>query len=66
MREELENYTNKQARELPNINIKFCYDRVVISWVSNKSYIEHKNIYYGLFFWWKLKKELKSLYKQQI
>ena len=55
MRKKLEKNTGMQPLKLPTIHVKFCYNRAVVSTeIHPEPPTNHIDVYFGLFFWFRL------------
>jgi len=54
-----------ETNRLPQIGIIFIGNRAVVSIRSEKdSPRGHRDVWYGLFFWWRLKRATKKVWKE--
>lgn len=68
MRKALEKYTRSESMNLPDLCIKFCYDRAVITIRKprNDKPRRHYEVNFGLLFWFRILIGLVVVYYQEL
>lgn len=53
--------------DLPDIGIIFCGNRAVVTFRNPKrAPVDHQNVYFGFFFWFRLLRACKKVYNKNI